>query len=100
MKQKIVILLAVLGTILIGCSPTGSAGLPTQAAEKSANADLNTLSVDSGTLTPAFAAETSAYTLSVPNAVTSVTVSGTQADENATVSDPVTLNDLVVGTAQ
>src|SRR5688572_1721081 len=95
MKRRIVILLVVIGTILTGCSGT----TPTAVAE-SANADLSMLSVDNGTLTPAFDAATTAYTVSVPNEVTSVTVTGTQADENATVSEPVTLSDLVVGTAQ
>jgi hypothetical protein len=63
----------------------------------SSNADLLSLSASAGSLSPAFSAATTAYTLSVPYAETSVTISGTKADNTATVSAPVTLTGLVVG---
>ncbi|PKN24445.1 MAG: hypothetical protein CVU65_11705 [Deltaproteobacteria bacterium HGW-Deltaproteobacteria-22] len=46
----------------------------------SSNANLATLTVTSGTLTPAFSATTTTYTVTVPLAVTSLTVAGTAAD--------------------
>jgi len=47
---------------------------------KSGNANLATLTVTSGTLTPAFSATTTTYTVTVPLAVESLTVAGTPAD--------------------
>lgn len=70
----------------------------------SANADLSALSLDSGTLSPTFSAGTTAYTASLANAITSVTVTPTVARTGATVtvngipvasgaaSGPITLN--------
>jgi formylglycine-generating enzyme required for sulfatase activity len=40
------------------------------------------------------------YSVTVPNATTSITVTGTKYDTNATVSAPMTLNSLVVGVPQ
>jgi len=61
------------------------------------SADLSGLSLSSGTLSPAFAAATTSYTASVPNATTSITVTPTLADTTATV----TVNGTIVasGTA-
>ena len=53
---------------------------PASCVPKSANANLSTLTVTSGTLTPAFSATTTSYTVTVPLAVTSLTVAGTAAD--------------------
>ncbi len=53
---------------------------------RAANADLSALVVSTGSLGPAFAAGTTAYNVSVANGVTSITVTGTKADTNATVS--------------
>ena len=50
------------------------------------NANLSALTVNPGTLTPAFNANTTAYNVSVANNVTSITVSATLADNNATVT--------------
>jgi mannan endo-1,4-beta-mannosidase len=104
MKREIFgLLIAAIGIILIGCSAPAkepSADVGTPVVEKSINADLGMLSVDAGTLTPAFAAGTTTYTVSVPYAVTSVQVAGAAADSNATVSTPVTLSDLVAGATQ
>jgi hypothetical protein len=88
MKRKIVVLLAVMGIILIGCSTTAkdtatpapvNTDLPTQVATKSTNAELSILSVDSGTLRLTFAAAITAYTVNVSNVVTSITMTGSLA---------------------
>ena len=52
----------------------------------SGNADLSSLSLSSGTLSPVFAAGTTSYTASVPNATSSITVTPTVADATATVT--------------
>ncbi|TKC00339.1 FG-GAP-like repeat-containing protein [Pedobacter cryophilus] len=49
------------------------------------NADLSNLSLSSGTLSPTFAAGTIAYTASVTNGVSSLTVTPTKSDANATI---------------
>jgi mannan endo-1,4-beta-mannosidase len=91
-------------TLYAGCSsPAQPTAEPTPAPTDiplSVNADLSALTVDGGTLSPAFDAATTAYTVSVPNSVKTVTVSGTAADSNATVSGIVTLSELVAGTPQ
>ncbi|MBU1241740.1 SUMF1/EgtB/PvdO family nonheme iron enzyme [Myxococcota bacterium] len=73
-----------------GCEFDETACVP-----KSTNADLATLVVSSGTLTPEFASATTLYTVTVPMAVTSLTVTATTADPYATVaitpSQPMTL---------
>jgi sugar lactone lactonase YvrE len=51
----------------------------------SSNADLSSLTLSSGTLSPAFASGTTAYTVSVANTVTSITASPTRAQANATI---------------
>ncbi|WP_429126125.1 cadherin-like beta sandwich domain-containing protein [Ensifer sp. 4252] len=51
----------------------------------SANADLSSLSLSAGTLSPAFASGTTTYTSSVPNATTSVTVTPDVSDATATI---------------
>jgi tRNA threonylcarbamoyladenosine modification (KEOPS) complex Pcc1 subunit len=53
---------------------------------QSSNADLSGLVLSSGTLTPVFASGTTAYTATVANNTTSVTVTPTVADPAATVS--------------
>jgi YVTN family beta-propeller protein len=52
---------------------------------KSSDATLSTLSISTGTLSPAFSADTTAYTASVANSVTSLKVTPTVSDSNATV---------------
>ena len=49
------------------------------------NANLGNLSVSTGTLSPAFATGTTVYAVSVPNAVTNITITPTVADATATV---------------
>ncbi|MBC7588466.1 MAG: cadherin-like beta sandwich domain-containing protein, partial [Chitinophagaceae bacterium] len=51
----------------------------------SSNANLSSLTISSGTLSPSFAAATIAYTASVVNAISSVTVTPTQTDVDATI---------------
>lgn len=58
---------------------------PTQENDPT-NATLSMLSVDSGTLFPAFDAETTAYTVSLPSEVDAVTVSAQAAQAAATVT--------------
>ncbi|UUZ47824.1 cadherin-like beta sandwich domain-containing protein [Massilia sp. B-10] len=52
----------------------------------SANADLSALSLSSGTLAPVFASGTTSYTASVGNATTSLTVTPTRSDANASIT--------------
>ena len=49
------------------------------------NADLSNLTLSDGTLNPAFDSNTTSYTASVPNATSSMTVTPTAADANATI---------------
>jgi gliding motility-associated-like protein len=51
----------------------------------STNANLSSLSLSSGSLSPTFASGTTSYSSSVANTVTSITVTPTVADSNATV---------------
>jgi uncharacterized delta-60 repeat protein len=51
----------------------------------SGNADLSNLVLSSGTLTPAFTSSSISYSTSVSNGTTSVTVTPTKADANATI---------------
>ncbi|ULQ60845.1 cadherin-like beta sandwich domain-containing protein [Brucepastera parasyntrophica] len=53
---------------------------------KSSNAVLSGITVSEGTLGPAFAANTTSYTVSVANSVTGITVTGIKADTTATLS--------------
>jgi len=57
----------------------------TACVPKSTNADLVTLTVSTGTLTPAFQAATTTYTVMVPNAVTTQTVTATKANPYASL---------------
>ena len=79
---------------LNGVTPEGTASNEANAAAKarSSNADLSALVISQGTLSPEFAATETAYTASVANSVTSMTVAPTAADSNATVS----VNDAAV----
>jgi hypothetical protein len=50
------------------------------------NANLSALAVSAGTLAPTFNPATTAYTVTVPNATSSITLTAIKADTNATVS--------------
>jgi hypothetical protein len=63
----------------------------------SANADLSALVLSAGALSPAFNPATSSYTVGVPNATTSTTVTATVADASATLA--VNGTPLASGTA-
>ncbi len=58
------------------------------------------MTVSSGTMVPQFDPAFTSYTVSVANAVTSVTITGTNADANADVSAPATLSNLLAGVSQ
>jgi hypothetical protein len=72
-------------------------------AALASNAGLSNLAVNTGTLTPGFAAPgvsgLPGYTVAVPNATTSITVTAVQADPSATltISPSATVNNLPVG---
>jgi alpha-tubulin suppressor-like RCC1 family protein len=51
----------------------------------STDANLSNLALSAGTLSPAFSSGTTSYTASVPNSVTSITVTPTAADSNSTL---------------
>ena len=64
----------------------------------SSDANLGTLSLSEGTLSPAFDAATTSYTASVANTVTSVTVTATASHSSASVTyDPANTVNLVAG---
>lgn len=63
----------------------------------SGNANLSSLKVSSGTLSPAFSANTTNYSVTVPNNVTSVTISAVTAEKDAKTSISGK-NSLAVGT--
>ena len=58
----------------------------TRAAVLSTNANLSGLALSAGTLTPAFVSSTTSYAASVASAVSSLTITGTKSDMNATVA--------------
>jgi len=64
-----------------GSAETGDVTVDT----RSDNADLSALTLSSGTLSPAFDSGTTAYTASVSNATTPITVTPTRAEANATI---------------
>ncbi|MCX6854659.1 MAG: fibronectin type III domain-containing protein [Verrucomicrobia bacterium] len=61
-------------------------------APLSTNADLSALALTTATINEAFAAATTSYTANVPNATTSVTVTPTRAQANATLEARVAAN--------
>lgn len=67
----------------------GGTGIPTPTAvyfNYGVDADLSNLSISSGAFDQIFSAETTSYTASVDNNVTSITITPTLSDENAKVS--------------
>lgn len=76
----------------------------TVASTISSNANLSSLTLSAGTLTPSFASGTTSYTASVANTVSSITVTPTSADVNSVIrvngtivtsgsaSSPISLN--------
>ncbi|MBI5034250.1 MAG: cadherin-like beta sandwich domain-containing protein [Chloroflexi bacterium] len=89
----------IVGDTIITTTVTAQDGVTTKSyivtvtRSLSNNADLNNLVLSSGTLTPAFNSNTTSYTASVANSVTSITVTPTLSDTNASVTvngSPVT----------
>jgi sulfatase modifying factor 1 len=69
---------------------------------QSNDATLSALTTSTGTLSPAFNAATTSYTITVPYATTSLTVTGTKADANATMTPSdgkLSFTGLSVGTS-
>jgi formylglycine-generating enzyme required for sulfatase activity len=87
MQRKFLGLLIVTVSLsLAGCSNPSSDGPDDQYVPKSTNADLASLTADSGTLNPAFTAEQTEYTVIAANTVTSINLGGVTADPKASVS--------------
>lgn len=72
--------------LLAALALTSLGGLAGCGGKLSDNADLESLGLSSGTLTPAFAPATFLYTASVDNAVTSIVVTPRSADAGASVT--------------
>ena len=77
-----------------------AAGIQVAAAQTTLSADnsLEVLSLSAGTLSPDFTGKTVQYTATVPNDVTSVTVTATPVNEFATVQSITGNDNLQVGT--
>ncbi len=73
---------------LNGVTPEGEVSAEDSATAKatSSNANLSGLEISLGTLSPGFAAEETEYTVTLANLVTSITVTPTAADSNATIA--------------
>src|SRR5690348_691 len=76
--------------ILIGCS--GNLTTTSLFGSTSSDASLSSLVISSGTLSPTFASSTTAYTASVNNATSSITVTPTANESHETI----TVNGLTV----
>jgi LEA14-like dessication related protein len=79
------------GPNVIGVVVTAQDGTPrtysiTVTRNVSSNADLNALTISSGTLAPAFSSATTAYTASVANAASSVTLTPTAANNSSSIT--------------
>jgi hypothetical protein len=73
-------------TVVVGQGNVVATGTFTvQSGSLSSNADLSNLVLSSGTLSPAFSAANTSYTASVGNGVSSITVTPTKAEANATI---------------
>ncbi|WP_375105294.1 cadherin-like beta sandwich domain-containing protein [Paenibacillus sp. RS8] len=68
-----------------GTSKTYTVIMTREAAVLSTNADISSLMLSSGSLTPTFASGTTSYTVSVANSVSSITVTPTVAEAGASV---------------
>ena len=64
---------------------------------KSSNANLSNLTVNSGTLVPAFSPATTSYSVDVEHSITSISITGTVQDANATVAGNLSNAPLNVG---
>lgn len=66
-------------------TPTASATVSIADVQQSSNANLSSMRLSAGALSPAFSPNTTSYQVTVPNSVATLTVSVTTADPNATV---------------
>lgn len=66
-------------------NPTAGATVVVADPSLSQNADLKSLTLSNGSLSPAFSAAVTAYTVTVPNSVASLTISAVAADSGASV---------------
>jgi hypothetical protein len=75
------------GSTIVAGAPgvSSSRGAAYVFIQPSSNADLSNLGLSSGTLNPAFASSTTSYTATVANSVTSITVTPSMSDANATI---------------
>ncbi|WP_164558095.1 DUF4347 domain-containing protein [Massilia atriviolacea] len=78
--------ITVLGTALDGSTTKTYTVTITRAAPPSNDANLSALALSQGTLTPAFASGTTSYTADVPFTTTSLTVTPTRSQANATIT--------------
>ena len=103
MKRKVRFIAALFCMGCLATEPAAdikAAGIQVAAAQTTLSADnsLEVLSLSAGTLSPDFTGKTVQYTATVPNDVTSVTVTATPANEFATVQSITGNDNLQVGT--
>ena len=103
MKRKVRFIAALFCMGCLATEPAAdikAAGIQVAAAQTTLSADnsLEVLSLSAGTLSPDFTGKTVQYTATVPNDVTSVTVTATPVNEFATVQSITGNDNLQVGT--
>ena len=103
MKRKVRFIAALFCMGCLATEPAAdikAAGIQVAAAQTTLSADnsLEVLSLSAGTLSPDFIGKTVQYTATVPNDVTSVTVTATPVNEFATVQSITGNDNLQVGT--
>ena len=103
MKRKVRFIAALFCMGCLATEPAADikvAGIQVAAAQTTLSADnsLEVLSLSAGTLSPDFTGKTVQYTATVPNDVTSVTVTATPVNEFATVQSITGNDNLQVGT--
>lgn len=103
MKRKVRFIAALFCMGCLATEPAAdikAAGIQVTAAQTTLSADnsLEVLSLSAGTLSPDFTGKTVQYTATVPNDVTSVTVTATPVNEFATVQSITGNDNLQVGT--
>lgn len=76
----------ILGSILSALSVLLILGCPTSVDYPNNNANLSAMTSSVGSLSPEFTADTTTYTVSVPNATDNIVIAGLVADSNATIS--------------
>ena len=100
MKRKVRFIAALFCLATEPAADIKAAGIQVAAAQTTLSADnsLEVLSLSAGTLSPDFTGKTVQYTATVPNDVTSVTVTATPVNEFATVQSITGNDNLQVGT--